>query len=213
MRAIFVTGTDTGVGKTTVCECLVSFLRSKGLRPGIQKWVSTGGKEDYSLDAEYSYIFDFASSPHLAAELEEREVEIEKIEQDYHRVLETYEVLLVEGVGGVMVPLKRDYLLIDLVKKLSLPVLVVSRSGLGTINHTLLTIEALRKREIEILGVIFNSLKEENDLIVRDNMKIIAEMSGVRVFGLLPKADREGLLEAFTPIGERVYERLNREGS
>lgn len=111
-----------------------------------------------------------------------------------------------------MVPLRRDYLLIDLVKELSLPVLVVSRSGLGTINHTLLTIEALKKREIEIFGIIFNSLEEEDEVIVRDNIKIIAEMSGVKVLGLLLKTDQEKFPEAFSPIGERVYERLIREG-
>lgn len=100
MRSVFIAGTDTGVGKTTVCGCLAAFLRSKGLRAGIQKWVSTGGREDYPQDAKYSYIFDFASSPHLAAELEGKEVDIERIEEDYHRTLKANEVLLIEGVGG-----------------------------------------------------------------------------------------------------------------
>lgn len=229
MKSIFITGTDTGIGKTIVCACLAKFLALKGLNVGIQKWVSTGNK-NFSEDMEFClkmlgkkkeelpnapfvapYIFGFPYSPHLAAELERKEVDIKKIKESYYISSETSEVLLVEGVGGTMVPLRKDYLLIDLLKELSLPVLVVTRTKLGTINHTLLTIEALRNRKIEILGVIFNSLEPENDIVVEDNIKIIAQIGGIETFGLLPKATLEEVFKAFQPIGEKLLKKIKAE--
>lgn len=222
-RSLFITGTNTGVGKTVVCGCLARFLSHKGINVGVQKWVSTGNKH-IPEDIEYClrwlkkteverddpsllspYTFDFPSSPHLAAALEGEEISRDKIRQSYHILLQKHDLLLVEGVGGVMVPLTRDYLLIDLVAELALPVVIVTHSSLGTINHTLLTIEALRHRNINILGIVFNFAGEDNKIIEEDNIAIISHIGGIQSFGSLPKVDsKEALIEAFEPIGENV---------
>lgn len=227
-NTLFVTGTDTSVGKTYVCALLLEFLTNIGEQAGYQKWVATGVKADlpddlaYCLDAasispmpelveqQVPYCFRYAASPHLAAEMEERAVEPEIIIKKYHTLAAQYEWLIVEGVGGIMVPLRRDLLLADLLARLQPRTLVVARSGLGTLNHTLLTLEALRTRKIPVLGVIFTDRKErEDERLIEDNVQIIKEMGEVRVFGRLRwQQDIIKARNAFIPVGHAILEQL-----
>jgi len=226
MKTIFIGGTDTGVGKTMVCACLARFFSLGGYKVGIQKWVSTGNAHE-SEDIEFClaamgikkeelpnfscaapYNFAFPASPHLAAELEGREIDIEKIKEAYGAADRASEILLVEGVGGLLVPLTRDILLIDLVRELSLPVLLVSRTRLGTINHTLLTLEALKMRNIPVTGLVFNDLEDENECIVADNIKTIARIGGVETLGRLPRGAFKEVFQAFQPVGARIMEKM-----
>jgi dethiobiotin synthetase len=201
VKSPFITGTDTGVGKTFVCGALWRYLLGRGLNIGYQKWVSTGGTgipddlqqclaaaglpfEQENLEHQVPYRFRLPASPHLAAEQEGRLIEPEIIKGRFRQLVERHELLLVEGVGGLLVPLRRDLLLADLLADLQLPTLVVARSGLGTINHTLLTLEALRVRQIPVLGVVFSeAMPTPDELLVQDNLRTIAEIGNVRVFG------------------------------
>jgi len=228
VNTLFVTGTDTSVGKTYVCVRLLEFLNSKGLRAGYQKWVATGVDdgipEDLACCARAAGIkhvpdlleqlvpfrFRLPASPHLAAEVEEKLVEPDVIIENYVRLAANYEYLIVEGVGGVMVPLRRDMLLADLLAELRPRTLVVARSGLGTLNHTLLTLEALRKRKISVLGVVFSdSEKREDERLVQDNMRTIEELGLVRVFGRLPHfAAEKDSRASFMPVGRAILDQL-----
>jgi len=156
------------------------------------------------------YCFSFPASPHLAAEMEDRTVDPEVIEANYKSLAAKYEWLIVEGVGGIMVPLRRNLLLADLLKRLQPTTLVVARSGLGTLNHTLLTLEALRNREIPVLGVVFSDSKDrEDERLVQDNMLIIEEIGMVRVFGRLPRQQNDAKARsAFMPVGQAIWEQL-----
>lgn len=222
-KSLFITGTNTGIGKTVICGCLARYLSRKGINVGIQKWVSTGnrntsddidyclsmlGREKEEVDNPlllHPYTFDFPASPHLAAELEGQEIDIDKIVESYHTLMRRHDLLIVEGVGGVLVPLTRDRFLIDLVADLAIPVLIVTDSGLGTINHTLLTIEALTKRNIPILGMVFNFAGKEDQIIEADNIKFISRIEKRPSFGSLSKVDSmEALIAEFEPIGERI---------
>lgn len=227
-NTLFVTGTDTSVGKTYVCARLLEFLKAKGIQAGYQKWVATGVKaglpEDLALclkaasispkpelvQQQAPYCFSFPASPHLAAEMEDRTVDPEVIEANYKSLAAKYEWLIVEGVGGIMVPLRRNLLLADLLKRLQPTTLVVARSGLGTLNHTLLTLEALRNREIPLLGVVFSDSKDrEDERLVQDNMQIIEEIGMVRVFGRLPRQQNDAKARsAFIPVGQAIWEQL-----
>lgn len=227
-NTLFVTGTDTSVGKTYVCARLLEFLNAKGIQAGYQKWVATGVKaglpEDLALclkaasispkpelvQQQAPYCFSFPASPHLAAEMEDRTVDPEVIEANYKSLAAKYEWLIVEGVGGIMVPLRRNLLLADLLKRLQPTTLVVARSGLGTLNHTLLTLEALRNREIPLLGVVFSDSKDrEDERLVQDNMLIIEEIGMVRVFGRLPRQQNDAKARsAFMPVGQAIWEQL-----
>ncbi len=223
-NAIFITGTDTSVGKTVLSSLLLGFLLEKKIQAGYQKWVSTGGEmpEDLlycyqknglqinpeTLDRQVVLRFLMPASPHLAAEQEGREVNLGKIRQEFNQAVAHHDLLVVEGVGGLLVPLRRDMLLADFLVDFQMPVLVVARSGLGTINHTLLTIEALRQRGIGLLGVVFSDEQEglaADDPLVLDNMRTIAETAGVSVFGRLPRlADYGQLRSVFSETGEKI---------
>ena len=225
-QTLFVTATDTGVGKTLICGLLLRFLRDKGVAAGYQKWVSTGGNPpmdleqvaalagaDFvpgSLDLSVPYRFAFPASPHLAAELEGRRVEPETVMHAMRKAQGNCDCLIVEGVGGIMVPLNREVLLVDLLARCRLPTLVVARSGLGTLNHTLLTIEALRRRQIPILGLVLtDSAPVEEQRIASDNRRTLEEFGQVEVLGRLPWCTERAALHAhFVSMGERIFSLL-----
>lgn len=227
-NTLFVTGTDTSVGKTYVCARLLEFLLKKGVHAGYQKWVVSGVDKELPEDlaiclaaanieptpellARHApFRFRFPASPHLAAEIEKREVEPEIIVENYVTLAAEYEWLIVEGIGGVMVPLRRDMLLADFVAGLQPRTLLVARSGLGTLNHTMLTLEALRKRKIPVLGVVFSDAEEhEDEMLVRDNMRTIEETVPVRVFGRLRRHNnKEKEVNSFIPVGQAILDEL-----
>lgn len=219
---LFVTATGTGIGKTFVTALLAKTFSRQGMSVGVQKWVSTGNRanaEDIefirqhvpALDQGDSdnaclqavYCLEFPASPHLAAEKEGFSISTEKIIAAFERMKNRFDILLVEGAGGIMVPLSRQVMLADLVKKLRIPALIVAACGLGTINHTLLTIEALRRREIACAGVVLDSQGldpafEEHPDIIRDNARVIEEAGGVRVLGVLPRVGMSDEIMIYT---------------
>jgi dethiobiotin synthetase len=196
VKEILIVGTDTGVGKTIVTTGLGRFLYKKGIKVGIGKLVATGGEGDLNFFYKigeipkerifFVYLFKFPASPHLSAEIEKSEIKIKKIKEKYQKVKKNYEIIITEGVGGILVPLTRNYLLIELIQEIDIPALIVARSTMGTINHTLLTIEALKNRRIKIVGVILNSIEKEKKIIIEDNVKIIKKLGKVEVFGVVP---------------------------
>lgn len=226
-RQIFITATDTGVGKTLVSGLLLGFLLERGIRAGYQKWLATGvgecvadldrvrelagleGESTEPLDLVVPYRLPFPASPHLAAALAGRAIDPEVILNAYEKLRPAYEILLVEGVGGVLVPLRHGLLLADLVAKLGIPALLVARTGLGTLNHTLLSLEALRRRDIPVLGVLCTDGPEEDETIAADNLKTIAEFGRVELFGRLPfRPDDTSLRTAFNPLAGKIYTAL-----
>ena len=172
MKGLFITGTDTGVGKTALSALLLAELRRRNINATPIKPVQTGCEGnvpdlDYSLsmaamevDAEtYAnmapYTFEPACSPHLAAEMAGTEIDIAEMVIAARTLASEYEFVIAEGAGGIMVPLNRRETTLDLMQALKLPILIAARPGLGTINHTLLTIRALRSDGLEIAGVVF----------------------------------------------------------
>lgn len=232
MSAIFVAGTDTGVGKTVVTGLLARHLSMRGYRVVTQKWVQTGRASD--LDAHLRWMgrrrAEFRRflramvpvalaapvSPHLAAEFCGARISASRIRRDFARLSQHFDFVIVEGTGGLLVPFSRKRLLMDLAQELDLPVLLVAGNRLGAINHTLLSLEALKARKMKLLGVIFNNLPgARNATVLRDNPKVIESLSGQRALGVLPRTRRPGaLMKRFAPIAEKVlaaYERLDRK--
>ncbi len=189
-KSIFVTGTDTGVGKTITSAYLLKYYIN--YIPNLRYWkpVQTGFPPDddgevikniTGLDSKYilhGLKFKEPVSPHYAAERENQIISIEHIKQNYYEYIKDY-TLIIEGAGGILVPLTRKYLWIDFVSELRLPVLIVARSTLGTINHTLLTIEVLKQKNISIIGIIFCGKHDEP--YIEDNRKIISELSSIPI--------------------------------
>lgn len=227
-NTLFVTGTDTSVGKTYFCAKLLEFFRLKGIQAGYQKWIATGTNERLPEDLvvclqaaaiaptpelvaqQVPYSFSYPAAPHLAAEMENRKVNPEVILENYKILAARHEWLIIEGVGGVMVPVRRDLLLADLLAQVQPRTLIVARSGLGTINHTLLTLEALRRRQVPVLGVVFSDPEaQEDERLVQDNLQIIEEIGLVRIFGRLRRQENEAKAgSAFIPVGQAILEQL-----
>ncbi len=218
MNAIFVAGTDTGVGKTLVTGLLAWYLISKGRCVITQKWVATGSAEDIKIHSEIMglapteprglilpYSFKLAASPHLAARSVRKVINKEKVKKSFVTLSSRYDFVIVEGTGGVLVPISRKSLLIDIVKDLEIPALLVVHNKLGAINHTLLSIEALKARRIPVIGMVFNNLSKTKKVILDDNQRIVEEISGVAVLGELPRSDNiEMLKNRFKAIGDKI---------
>jgi dethiobiotin synthetase len=198
-KAYIVTGTDTGIGKTTVAAMLVLALDALYWKP-IQSGTEDGTDrqrvraltqlpEDRFLPE--GYVLSQPLSPHRAAEIDGIEIESETLVPP---VLEHTRTLVIEGAGGLMVPVTRDKLQIDLFAGWDLPIILCARTALGTINHTLLSIEALRSRKMKLHGFIF--VGDANP----DSMRTIADFSDGRILGHVPRLghiDRSALLNVF----------------
>ncbi len=212
---IMITGTDTSVGKTLVAALLLDFLKNRGLDVGYLKLVSCGGEEaedclycqeKSGVQAEVVYHFSLAASPHLAARAQGDVVDVGRLAAAL-TANEGHDVLVVEGAGGLCVPLNDKVLLVDFMAAHPMATIVVARSGLGTLNHTLLSVEALRCRQIPIVGIIFSDEKSygDDDLLVRDNMATIARLTGLPVLGRLPRCtDFDEGRRFFVEIGEAL---------
>ncbi len=211
-RGVFITGTDTGVGKTLVTAALTLCLKRRGLRVGVMKPVETGSRDEgvagsdaarlYAaagleepVEAISPYRFADPLAPADAARREGRTISLSRIVRCYRALAMRYPVVLVEGAGGVLVPLTSTANVRDLMKRLALPAVVVSRAELGSVNHTLMTIEALRRARIPVLTVLLNRAgahpkTEIEALQEASTLSLLNTRSGVPVVGPLPHHPR-----------------------
>jgi dethiobiotin synthetase len=185
MQGFFVSGIGTDIGKTVVSAVLVEALKGDYWKPvqcGNLDFTDSDFIKEYTLHHKtiYSeaYLFPDPVSPHLAAKLNNKSIDFQNIKLPN---LNNY--IIVEGAGGLQVPLSNEYLIIDLIIKLQLPVILVSMSYLGSINHTLLSIASLKQKNIEIAGIIFNG--EPNI----ETETFILNYTGINLLGKIPKAD------------------------
>jgi dethiobiotin synthetase len=198
VRGLFVTGTDTGAGKSIVAAAICAALAARGEPVAVLKPVVTGLDEppgewphDHVLLARAAggrqapeevapYRFGPPVSPHYAAELAREPIE----PAEMVAAAQSHELLVCEGVGGLMVPITPGYLVRDLAIDLGLPLVIAARTGLGTINHTLLTVEAARGAGLHVAGVVMTPWPSEPEPIERSNRDTIERLAGVRVHGL-----------------------------
>lgn len=208
-HAVFITGTDTGVGKTTVIKVIATLLKEKGIDVGVMKPVQCGGEDAKSLK-EFLQSTDHLSdinpylakdphSPHVAFKREKIQVHREKILSIFEKMRRRHDVLLVEGAGGLQVPIREDYLVADLVKDMGIDMVIVSRLGLGTINHTLLTIDKARDMGIHVSGVIFSAAEKKVPGVPEKTnpatIKFISKTSGLGIIPFLDELTAEGILK------------------
>lgn len=201
MRGLFVTATDTGVGKTEVACALLAGARAGGLdavgmKPA-QSGLVAGEPSDAErlraaadgvepLDAICPYTFAPPLAPAVAARLEGRAVSLDRILEAARALAARHAALLVEGAGGLLVPLTERETYAELAVALALPVLVVARAGLGTVNHTALTVEALRRRGLAVAGIVLNRTSAADDPSVPHNAGEIAHLTGITPAAVLP---------------------------
>ena len=213
-KNLFITGTGTDVGKTYVTGLIVKKLRETGYRPAYYKAGMSGNlrRADGSLipgDADFvrtlagleqpletmcPYVYENAVSPHLAARMEGGPVELDVVKAGFDALAKTYDLVTMEGSGGILCPLRVDETgelwLEDVVKALNLGCLVVADAGLGTINSTVLTVEYLRARNIPVKGIILNHY-HPGDEMEEDNRLMCERRAGVPVVACVADGDRE----------------------
>jgi dethiobiotin synthetase len=203
-KGIFITATDTETGKTYVSCQIAAALKKSGVNAGVFKPVSTGdrndakalikaAKADEKPETVTPVFFQKPMSPYGASLLEDKAFDLKKILKTFEYFAKKYDFTVVEGVGGLLVPLKKNLFVNDLIKMFRLPVLVVARTGLGTINHVLLTIDKLKKDKQKILGVILGGKKDAADASAATNAKLIKEFTKLPVWevGLNKKIPEE----------------------
>ena len=206
-RGVFITATDTGVGKTLVTSALVVHLTQRGVDVGVMKPVETGvspstkaqsdgarlqraaGNHDPSAEV-CPYVFRLPVAPHSAARAEGTTVRVAAILRAFRALHKKHELVVVEGVGGVHVPITGTTDVLDLVQRMRLPVIVIGRSGLGGINHALLTLHALRHHDIPILALVLNQRLPAQTRISRaqeqSTVSLLRRLAGVPVVGPIP---------------------------
>ena len=208
VRGVFITATDTEVGKTVVGCALAVALKRNGVEVGVAKPFATDGQPDPKregqlVNADVRLLKRFAKvddpvdainpvclkaplAPAVAARLEGAKVNMAKTLSATQRLMRRHQFTIVEGCGGLLAPVTEHLMVIDFIERLGLPALIVSRAGLGTINHTLLSVMALQQRNIELAGIVLNRLSAGSDQAIHTNAEEIQRHCSCPVLGPLP---------------------------
>lgn len=192
-KTIFISGIDTDAGKSVVTGLLARSLRKRGVNVITQKFIQTGwvgisedirkhreimGIELQPVDVDGTtcpYVMTYPASPHLAAEIDKVTLDMKRIEASTRRLESMYDMILLEGAGGLYVPVTREYFTIDYIADHCLPLILVSSSKLGSINHTLMSLEACRSRGIEVLCLVYNRFPNDSEWITNDSITIFRQ--------------------------------------
>lgn len=203
MKGFFVTGTDTNVGKTIISSGLAAVLKEKKVDVGVFKPLLSGiAREDPASDTSllkqmsqtslsYEEItpFEFKEplAPYVAGKLEGKAIGIEEVLSHWEKIREKHEFFIVEGVGGISVPLGEGFLVSDLIKALQLPLVIVARPNLGTFNHIFLTVQYAKSMGLSIAGIVLNGINDHPGLAEKTNPDLIEKLCCVPILGITPK--------------------------
>lgn len=200
----FVTGTDTDVGKSYVCKHLAKEFIKLGKKTGYLKPFQSGLEEGIDPDAKQieiiakdvitksSYITKTPCTPYISSQIDNVDYNLEKVEQDYTELANTCDITIVEGSGGLYVPVKENILMSDVIKFLNLPTLIVARPNLGTINHTLMTIKCAQSEGIKILGVVISNYpKITNDPVILRAQEMIEKYCNIKVIDTIKQGQTD----------------------
>jgi dethiobiotin synthetase len=205
-KGFFITGTDTGVGKTVITAAFIKAVNILGFKACGMKPIETGCvrqgnvlvpsdgmfiKAIARMEESIKYVspccFENPLAPLPASEIEGLSVDLGNIKKAYRDLSKNYKVFIVEGIGGLLVPIKRDYFVVDLARDFGLPIIVVSRPGLGTLNHTMLTVNYAIKEGLNLAGIVINYSYPSQDTIAEEtNPDILKQISPVPVIGIFP---------------------------
>lgn len=222
MKGLFITGTDTGIGKTHVASAVVAALHLRGLRTSVMKPIASGCEsteeglrnEDAlqlmslaSIDQTYAdvnpYAFAPAIAPHLAAEQAGVRIDLDEIHRSYTRNLLHSDICVVEGVGGWLVPINEDETVADLAALLQLPILLVVGMRLGCINHALLTIEQIEREDLPIAGWVANIIDPKMDCL-DDNIQALQQRIPYPMWGVLPHIEHPNFLSLSQKLNIKI---------
>jgi len=205
LKGIFVTGTDTGVGKTVIVSAIARALRNRGIPVGVSKPFASGSWRDSQLIRRAAcvsdplrvitpFYFKYPLAPFASLRLEKRRLRPERLKYRLSRLFQMYPLVIVEGIGGTLAPITRRFDALDIASELGLRVILVARLSLGTINHTLLALQEIRRRRLATIGVVFNHFPfSRMGLAEQTNPRIVRDLSGERILGLFPYLSRKSV--------------------
>ena len=206
-KGFFITGTDTGIGKTIVAGAMAHVLHESGRRVGVMKPIATGcvrrireglvsedaeflahcADTEHPLETVNPVRYAQALAPAVAAARARRKIDYAAVWQAYDRIRRSSDIVIVEGIGGWMVPLDDKKFLADLACEFALPVIVVARPGLGTINHTLLTVDAIKSSGLTVAGIVLNNYEADQATLAEEtNPETIAKYTGLGLPTIVP---------------------------
>ena len=197
-NGIFITGTDTDVGKTIIAVGIAYALKTRNVNVGVMKPIASGSRSDAQLlknaarvdepiDLINPVYFGLPLAPSVASNIESREPDLQKIHTAFEYLSQQHDFLVVEGIGGIAVPIQKDKLVADLAKRIDYPILIVGRSYLGTINHIMLTVTFAKSFGLEICGIVLNTDKNvQRDISVLTNPTEIERLTGLPILGEVP---------------------------
>lgn len=209
MKSLFITGTDTDVGKTYVTAGLAVTLRKMGIDVGIMKPFAAGTpqkkgykSEDVEILARAAQVLDpenlmnpqffkMAASPYTAAKKLKVKVKLNQAMSSFKKLSKMHEMLLVEGMGGIMTPILKNYFVINMIKNMGLPAVIVTRTKIGTVNHTIMTCKMCKEFKIPIKGIIINDF-ESGGYLASSLKRDLEKLTGVQVIGALPYIENLG---------------------
>ena len=206
MHGIFITGTSTGVGKTAIAAGLAWALKKRKIDVGVMKPFATANRvfsrkyrsQDTAIlvkasgvsDPDYNlnpFFYSIAASPLVASELKHgAPVDIKKAVQHLKKLGRKHHFLIVEGIGGIMVPLTENESVAGFAKLIDLPVVIVSTAKLGTVNHTLLTVLACKKFGLKITGIILNKTSKKPDIVEQKTAEVLEKLTHIKVLAVIP---------------------------
>ena len=202
MKSIFITGTDTDVGKTYITAGLAITLRKMGTDVGVMKPFAAGVKQKKGFKSEDVEIlsnsakvddseellnpqfFPISASPYTAWKKLKIKPKIPLILSSFKKLSEKHEMMLVEGMGGTMTPILKNYFITDLIKDMKIPTIIVTRSKVGTVNHTIMTVKMCQKYKIPIKGIIINNF--DKGYPINQLKKDLESLTGIKVLGSIP---------------------------
>ncbi len=226
MKSFFITGTDTDAGKTFVTAGIIKALRDSGIEAIPAKPVQSGCINNIASDLEYvlhlsdlnlsdsikeklcPIRFEPACSPHLAAELANTSIEVNEMVTNLNELKSKYKTIIAEGAGGILVPLGNNTTMLDLMKKLNWPVILVVANKLGAINHALLSISVIKNAEIDLAGVIINHTSEADKLIAQNNVSTIKKYGNVKILGQIPYSPTVFPINEFRNIAKIIKKEI-----
>ncbi|QLH08887.1 dethiobiotin synthase [Candidatus Nitrosotenuis sp. DW1] len=206
MKSYFITGTDTGIGKTCFTAGLALAMKNSGIDVGVMKPFATGipqktgyQSEDVEILVEASgakdgeslinpYFFPIPASPYMAANKLKTAIDVSSVLDRFEKLQSLHNSMLVEGIGGIMTPILKDYHVADLIKDMNLEAIIVASSRIGTVNHTLLTCDACAKYGIRAKGIVINN-SDASGYVVDDLASDLKNLSGLDVLCSIPHVD------------------------
>ena len=221
VKSFFVTGTDTGVGKTVITAALAMCFRKRGIDVGVMKPIASGipkktgfKSSDVSLLCEAAGITDreeminpvflpIPASPYDATKILNLPIDVPMIFEKFQNLIKIHQMLLIEGIGGIMTPITRNFFVADMIKAMRLDAIIITRSTLGTLNHTIMTLRICKDYEIPVKGIIVSYFDERGGPAEKNAPSTLYELTGIPILGIIPFIKDYQKLDTMVSIVEK----------